>query len=74
MDPLKLFGERLKNIRTHKEISQENLALKAELDRTYVSGVERGIRNISLKNIYKLANALDVEPVIFFSNKEIEKE
>jgi len=65
-DPLTKFGDRLREIRTMQDISQESLALKADLDRTYVSGVERGIRNISLKNIYKLAEALSVDPVQFF--------
>jgi len=64
--PLVMFGNRLRKIRSDRNVSQEALALKADLDRTYISGVERGIRNISLKNIYKLANALEITPVLFF--------
>jgi transcriptional regulator with XRE-family HTH domain len=54
------FGERLRQIRQKKGISQEALAHLAGLHRTYVSGVERGERNISLRNIERLAVALDV--------------
>ncbi len=53
------------NIRTHRvdmALSQEDLALSAELDRTYVSAVERGRWNISLSNIERLAEVLEVEP------------
>ncbi|MFC2057612.1 helix-turn-helix domain-containing protein, partial [Campylobacterota bacterium] len=41
---------------------QERLAELAELDRTYISGIERGRRNIGIKNIFKLANALNIPP------------
>jgi transcriptional regulator with XRE-family HTH domain len=54
------FGERLRQVRTKKGISQEKLAELAGLHRTYVSSVERGERNISLVNIEKLALALGV--------------
>lgn len=54
------FGERLRKVRTAKGVSQEALAAKAGLHRTYVSSVERGKRNISLVNIDKLATALGV--------------
>lgn len=43
-------------------ISQEELALKADLDRTYVSGIERGRRNLGLENLCRLAHALEVSP------------
>lgn len=59
---LKLFGERLQAARLAKGWSQEKLAFEADLDRTYVSSVERGRRNISIVNIYKLAKALDLAP------------
>ena len=52
------FGVRLRELRRKAELSQEDLALEAGLDRTYVSSVERGERNISLQNIAKLAKAL----------------
>ena len=58
----KRFGERVREIRKRKGLSQEALALASELDRTYIGGVERGERNISLINIYRIAEALGVEP------------
>jgi len=60
LDPCILFGKKLRNIREEGNISQEKLAELSGLDRTYISGVERGKRNISLRNIFKLANALHV--------------
>lgn len=58
----KRFGERVRELRKQKGFSQEDLALACDLDRTYIGGVERGERNISLVNIHKLANALGVSP------------
>lgn len=60
---LKRFGQQLKNLRIEKGLTQEQLALESGLDRTYVSSVERGLRNLSLLNIVKFANALQVEPL-----------
>jgi transcriptional regulator with XRE-family HTH domain len=54
------FGDALRELRKERGISQEALALKAGLNRGYYSGVERGHRNISLTNIAKLADALDL--------------
>lgn len=65
-DPKIHFGCRLRELRTAKGLSQESLALSAGLDRTYVSGCERGTRNIGLENIYKLAEALGTSPASFF--------
>ena len=55
------FGKKLREIRLSKGISQEDLAEKAGLHRTYVSSVERGERNISLVNIGRLAKALGIK-------------
>jgi len=55
------FGERVRALRKQKGLSQESLALACGLDRTYIGGVERGERNLSLLNIYKIAGALGVE-------------
>ncbi len=49
---LELFGKQLQSIRQAKGWSQEKLSFEASLDRTYISSVERGRRNISLINIY----------------------
>jgi transcriptional regulator with XRE-family HTH domain len=59
---LKAFGTRIKSTRLEKGLSQEQLGLIAELDRTYISGIERGLRNVSLINIERLALALNIEP------------
>jgi len=54
------FGDRVRAERTRRGLSQEELAHLADLDRTYVGSVERGERNISLDNIYRLADALAI--------------
>ena len=60
MDICKRFGARVRALRVERGLSQEDLAQNAGLHRTYVGGIERGERNISLVNIEKLAIALDV--------------
>ena len=55
------LGENIRKIREEHEISQEELAEKADLDRTYVGGVERGERNLTILSTLKLCRALDVE-------------
>jgi transcriptional regulator with XRE-family HTH domain len=54
------FGQRLRTLRRERGWAQDELAHQAGLDRSYVGGVERGDRNVSLDNIQKLANALGV--------------
>jgi transcriptional regulator with XRE-family HTH domain len=54
------FGDALREIRAERGVSQEAVALEAGLNRGYYSGVERGIRNVSLTNIVKIATALGV--------------
>lgn len=56
----KVFGENLRRARRLKEVTQEELALRADLSRTYVSEVERGGRNVSIDNMDLLAQALNV--------------
>jgi transcriptional regulator with XRE-family HTH domain len=56
------FGARLRAIRQAKGLTQEGLALACDLDRSYVGGVERGERNISIVNIYKIARSLSIQP------------
>ena len=55
------FGQKLRKIRKEKGVSQERLAELAELDRTYVSSVERGLRNVTLITIGKFAEALKIK-------------
>lgn len=54
------FGERVREIRNEKKLSQEKLGFKANLHRTYIGMVERAEKNITLVNIEKIANALEV--------------
>lgn len=54
------FGERIKQLRLSKGISQEKFALSIDMDRTYYASVESGKRNISIINIQKIANGLDI--------------
>jgi len=62
-DPLlKKFGEKIRMLRKRKGLSQEQLAAKASLHWTYISGIEQGLRNISLRNIFKISKALKVKP------------
>jgi len=73
-DVCALFGKRLSTLRKEKKSwSQEQLAFESGLARSYVSGVERGIRNISLKNICKLADTLEINPaelLMFFNEND----
>jgi len=64
----KKFGNRLRQIRQNMGLSQEELAHLCNLDRSYVGGVERGERNISLVNIHKIADALNISPTEFFND------
>ena len=54
------FGERVRNLRQAKGLSQEELAFKSGMHRTYLGGIERGERNPALKNIAAIAKALDI--------------
>lgn len=62
MDIKAVVGKNVKQHREAKSLSQEQLAFEADLHRTYVSGVERGIRNPTVLIVAKLADALGVEP------------
>ena len=53
-------GQKIKQIRNEKGLSQEKLALKAEIDRTYLAGVEQGKRNPSIKSLEKIVEALGI--------------
>ena len=66
LEAKKRFGDILRHLRKQKRLSQESLALACGLDRTYIGGIERGERNVSLMNIVKIANALGVSPREFF--------
>ena len=63
------IGLRIKELRKDKGVSQEALALLAELDRTYINSVENGKRNISIVNIEKIAIALEVSLKDLFNHE-----
>ena len=54
------IGQRIKELRNKMSISQEKFALSIEMDRTYLASVEAGKRNISIINLYKIANGLNI--------------
>jgi len=54
------FGKRVRLIRKAQGLSQEDLAERADMHRTYIGMIERGEKNITLLNIHKIANALDI--------------
>jgi transcriptional regulator with XRE-family HTH domain len=68
MDIKLKFGKNLKQIRLKKGISQESLAMLADLDRTYIPSIERGERNVSITVVEKLANALQVDIELLFKD------
>lgn len=59
---LKRFGDTLREQRHRTGLSQEKLAARAGIDRTYLGGAERGERNVALVNVVRLAEALGVAP------------
>ena len=65
-----VLGLRIKQIRNEIGISQEELANRAGLDRTYITSVEKGRRNISIVNIEKICNALNISIKQFFECEE----
>ena len=62
MKPRVMFGAHIRELRTSMNLSQEKLADRAGLHRTYVGSVERGERNISFDNILLIARALNITP------------
>ncbi len=65
------LGSNIKSARKSLGLSQEDLALEADIDRSYIGGVERGERNIAIINLCKIAKALNVKPS--FLLKDLEK-
>jgi transcriptional regulator with XRE-family HTH domain len=64
------FGSHLRSLRTKAGMSQEELADKSGIHVTYLSGVERGLRNLSIRNVRRLAQALGVPTRQLFSFKD----
>ena len=66
-----LIGQIIKKYRNNLKLSQEDLAFKANLDRTYISKLEQGKMNTTIKSLTKIANALEIS--IFILMKDAEK-
>ncbi len=62
------IGKRIKELREQASMSQKDLSYSADLDRSYIASVENGSRNISIVNIEKIANALNVSLNEFFND------
>jgi transcriptional regulator with XRE-family HTH domain len=73
MDVRRQVGLRIKVLREAQAISQEELAARAQLHRTYVSGVERGVRNPTVTVLAKLAAGLEVKLVDVVEGVELKK-
>ncbi|TWX68477.1 helix-turn-helix transcriptional regulator [Colwellia demingiae] len=58
----KRFGEKIRSVRTAKGISQDKLAVKSQIDRSYIGRIDRGEVNITIDKLYILAAALECEP------------
>lgn len=59
-EPLKVLGQRIRQLRKDRSLSQEEFSGIAELDRSYIGQIERGERNLSFSNLYKISRALDL--------------
>jgi transcriptional regulator with XRE-family HTH domain len=67
-DPKKQFGQVVREFRQKRGLSQGDLGDLAHLDRSYISDIERGLRNVSLVNIIQIAKALGVRPADLMQN------
>lgn len=73
MDALKVFATNLKRYRKQRGLSQEAFSEKVGLHRTYISAIEREKRNISIDNIQKIADALEIDTYKLFVENRIDK-
>ena len=73
MDIKLKVGQRIKILRKEMGLSQENLAYKAEVDRTYVTDVENGRRNVSVEILERIIKGLDISFSDFFNSKEFKR-
>ena len=64
----KIFGKRVRELRTEQKLSQEKFALKIGMDRTYLASVESGKRNISIENIKKISDGFGITLEEFFKS------
>ncbi|MDE2029706.1 MAG: helix-turn-helix transcriptional regulator [Alphaproteobacteria bacterium] len=67
MDICTLIGTNIRKLRNSKKLSQEELAFRAEIDRSYLSEIENGYKNLSVVMLERIATALDVKITALFS-------
>ncbi|WP_191558944.1 helix-turn-helix domain-containing protein [Brevundimonas aurantiaca] len=65
---LEWLGRRIRQLRTSRAFSQEELAERSGLHRNYIGGIERGERNVGVKALFALGRALSVSPADFFTD------
>lgn len=73
MDIKLKIGQRIKVLREQANMSQKDLAYSADLDRSYIASIENGQRNVSIVNIEKIANALNVTLKDFFNDAQFDQ-
>ena len=66
------MGENLRRAREARQLTQEQLAEKAEMDPTYISGIERGVRNCSVLSLLRVAKALGIQAAKLLKNTAFE--
>jgi transcriptional regulator with XRE-family HTH domain len=66
--PLKILGDRIRERRRNLNLTQEGLAYKSEIDRSYIGGVERGERNLSFDKLCQIARALECDVAALTQN------
>lgn len=69
MDIRKRIGSHIKELRQRQDMTQETLSFRAEIDKTYLSEVENGKRNVSVVNLEKIILALNISITDFFDNE-----
>jgi transcriptional regulator with XRE-family HTH domain len=72
LEPEVAFGVVLRTLRRERQLSQEDLALEAGLQRNYISLLERGLNSASIKTIFKIAKALGVSATELVKRAEVE--
>jgi transcriptional regulator with XRE-family HTH domain len=70
VDVRQLLGKRIRDLREAKNMSQKDLSYTADLDRSYIAGIENGQRNVSIVNIHKISQALECSLQEFFNSDD----
>jgi transcriptional regulator with XRE-family HTH domain len=73
MDIQVAIGERIAKLRKAKKLSQQKFSYEAEIERSYLTHVEKGRKNISIETLVKITNALEISVKDFFDSKEFSK-